>query len=96
MEQNKKLTNITKHLFSNYLSSVYEVRAEANSDSSHSHSLCKSNKENEDIDEVVIWEDGVIGAQTTPGCQIFARTRLSVDCRTASTRLIDIRRFVDG
>uniref|UniRef100_A0A915INS9 Secreted protein n=1 Tax=Romanomermis culicivorax TaxID=13658 RepID=A0A915INS9_ROMCU len=48
---------MSKHLFSNYLSSVQEVRAEANSDSSHGHSLCKSDEENEHIDEVVIWED---------------------------------------
>uniref|UniRef100_A0A915HX44 Uncharacterized protein n=1 Tax=Romanomermis culicivorax TaxID=13658 RepID=A0A915HX44_ROMCU len=37
--------------------SVQEVRAEANSDSSHSHSLCKSDEENEDIDKVVICEN---------------------------------------
>uniref|UniRef100_A0A915KF98 Uncharacterized protein n=1 Tax=Romanomermis culicivorax TaxID=13658 RepID=A0A915KF98_ROMCU len=37
-----------------YLSSVQEVRAEANSGSSHSHSLCKSDEENEDIEEIVI------------------------------------------
>uniref|UniRef100_A0A915ICD7 Uncharacterized protein n=1 Tax=Romanomermis culicivorax TaxID=13658 RepID=A0A915ICD7_ROMCU len=32
-------------------SSVQEVRAEANSDSNHTPSLCKSDEENEDIDE---------------------------------------------
>uniref|UniRef100_A0A915ITJ7 Uncharacterized protein n=1 Tax=Romanomermis culicivorax TaxID=13658 RepID=A0A915ITJ7_ROMCU len=48
---------MSKQLFSNYPCSVQEVRAEENSDSSHSHSLCKSDEENEDIDEVVICEN---------------------------------------
>uniref|UniRef100_A0A915IA27 Uncharacterized protein n=1 Tax=Romanomermis culicivorax TaxID=13658 RepID=A0A915IA27_ROMCU len=52
-----KLQHISKLLFSNYLSSVREVRAEANSDSSHSHSRCRSDEENDDIDEVVICEN---------------------------------------
>uniref|UniRef100_A0A915HGX9 Uncharacterized protein n=1 Tax=Romanomermis culicivorax TaxID=13658 RepID=A0A915HGX9_ROMCU len=44
---------MSRQLFSNYLSSVQEVRAEANSDSSDSHSPGKSGEENEDIDEVI-------------------------------------------
>uniref|UniRef100_A0A915IUI4 Uncharacterized protein n=1 Tax=Romanomermis culicivorax TaxID=13658 RepID=A0A915IUI4_ROMCU len=42
-QENVKLTD----------NSVQEVRAEANSESSRSHSLCKSDEENKDIDDVV-------------------------------------------
>uniref|UniRef100_A0A915I8C6 Uncharacterized protein n=1 Tax=Romanomermis culicivorax TaxID=13658 RepID=A0A915I8C6_ROMCU len=49
--------HISKQLFSNYFSGVQETRAETDSDSSHSRSVSKSDEENEDIDEVVIWEN---------------------------------------
>uniref|UniRef100_A0A915I2U2 BCL2-associated athanogene 6 n=1 Tax=Romanomermis culicivorax TaxID=13658 RepID=A0A915I2U2_ROMCU len=49
--------HMSKHLFSIRINSVQEVRAvraEANSDSSQCHSLCKSDEESDDIDEVAI------------------------------------------